>query len=399
MKKILILGGTLFQIPAIQYAKQQGYYVITCDYLPENPGHAYADEYHNVSTTDKEGVLALSRQLAIDGILCFASDPAAPTAAYVSEQMGLPGNPLSKVEVLGEKHHWRKFLKENGFHTPQAKAYDALDDLLNDTWEFPVMMKPIDSSGSKGVTKVQKQEELKGAFEYALVYSRAKIVIVEEFIERVGPQIGGDGFFGEDKLEFVCLGDQVVDASINPYVPCGMKFPADISEELAEDIKKELERAISLVGLKNLSFNLEVMLDKRGRIFLMEIGPRNGGNCIPEVIYNYTGVDMVGLAVEAAMGNERIVFTTQKKNSSFYAYYALHSDEKGVYNGFSVTEDFKGKITHFYLFKEKGALVSEFHGSNETIGILLLEFESRRDMDEFFANPLKQLMINIDESK
>ena len=102
MKKILILGGTLFQIPAIQYAKQQGYYVITCDYLPENPGHAYADEYHNVSTTDKESVLALSRQLAIDGILCFASDPAAPTAAYVSEQMGLPGNPLSKVEVLGE---------------------------------------------------------------------------------------------------------------------------------------------------------------------------------------------------------------------------------------------------------------------------------------------------------
>ena len=102
MKKILILGGTWFQLPAIQYAKSQGYYVITCDYLPSNPGHKYADEYHNVSTTDKEAVLFLAKTLRVDGILCFASDPAAPIAAYVSEQLGLRGNPYDKVCLLGE---------------------------------------------------------------------------------------------------------------------------------------------------------------------------------------------------------------------------------------------------------------------------------------------------------
>lgn len=393
MKKLLILGGTYFQIPAIKYAKEQGYYVITCDYLPNNPGHALSDEYHNVSTTDSEGVLILSKELDIDGILCFASDPAAPTAAYVSEQLELPGNPLSKVAVFGEKHLWRKFLQENGFNTPKAKSYIDIEVLLNDNWELPVMVKPIDSSGSKGVTKVVNYEEFYDAFTYAMEFSRAKRVIVEEFIERVGPQIGGDGFYGENRLEFVCFGDQVVDVDVNPFVPCGMTFPANISLELKQNIVREIERAISIIGLKNLSFNLEVMVDKQDRVFLMELGPRNGGNCIPEVIHNYTGVDMVGLAVEASMGNKVPIIPNYSDH--VFAYYALHTDREGNYQGYEITTGFKGNIIDSYIFKEVGDSVSSFQGSNSTIGILLLEFCNREDMDLFFINPNHYLKLII----
>ena len=393
MKKLLILGGTHFQIPAILYAKKKGYYVITCDYLPNNPGHKYADEFHNVSTTDLEAVLALSKKLDIDGILCFASDPAAPTAAYVSEKLNLSGNPLSKIEILGEKHLWRHFLKENGFNTPKAKSYSNIDDLMIDEWDFPIMVKPIDSSGSKGVTKVSNQSEFSKAFSYALEYSRAKLIIVEEFIERVGPQIGGDGFYGDDKLEFVCFGDQVVDIDVNPFVPCGMKFPSYISDDTAKAISSEIERAIQMIGLKNLSFNLEVMLDKKGRIFLMELGPRNGGNCIPEVIHNYTGVDMVGLAVEAAMGNSVAIMPTYSNH--VFAYYALHSDKEGVYQGYEMTSEFKGKLTGSYIFKDAGDSVSSFQGSNSTIGILLLEFKSKEDMLDFFVAPSSSIKLDI----
>ena len=98
MKKILMLGGTMQQIPIIKLAKEMGLYVITCDYAPENPGHKYADEYHNVSTTDVDGVLELAKELKIDGIVAYASDPAAPTAAYVAEKLGLPGNPYESVQ-------------------------------------------------------------------------------------------------------------------------------------------------------------------------------------------------------------------------------------------------------------------------------------------------------------
>src|SRR5579864_6316326 len=108
-KRLLILGGTDYQVMAIRYAKRQGYYVITCDYVPDNPGHRLADEYHNVSTTDQPGVLALVERLRIDGILAYASDPAAPTAAYVAERLGLPGNPYDSVLVLTHKHLFRQF--------------------------------------------------------------------------------------------------------------------------------------------------------------------------------------------------------------------------------------------------------------------------------------------------
>lgn len=392
MKKILILGGTHFQIPAIKYAKQQGYYVITCDYLPQNPGHVLADEYYNVSTTDLDEVLKLAIKLQIDGILCFASDPSAVTAAYVSERLGLPGNPWSKVKVFGEKHLWRKFLKENGFNTPRAKSYTNLEDFLEDKWELPVMIKPIDSSGSKGVSKVLKKEEFKTAFSYAMSFSRAKRIIVEEFIQRVGPQIGGDGFYGRDKLEFVCFGDQVVDKEINPFVPCGMTFPTTISSELSINITKEIERAISIVGLRNLSFNLEVMIDAKGRIFLMELGPRNGGNCIPEIIQYYTGVNMVALAVEAAMGNTILI--VPKKNDKVYAYYALHSSINRIYKGYEFFPTFKGRLIDSYIFKQEGDEILSFQGSNATIGILLLEFDNKEDIQVFFSNPTSYIGLN-----
>lgn len=394
MKRLLILGGTYFQIPAIKYAKSQGYYVITCDYLPDNPGHKLADEYHNVSTTDKDAVSSLAQELNVDGILCFASDPAAPTAAYVSEQLSLPGNAYDAVCRFGEKHLWRNFLKEHGFNVPKAASYTSVEDVVLDDWHFPVMVKPVDSSGSKGITKVSVPSDVKAAFEYALTYSRAKIILIEEFIEHVGPQIGGDGFYGTDHLDFVCYGDQVVDESINGYVPCGMKFPSLVSESLKRRITAEIDRAISLSGLRNLSFNLEVMIDKDENIYLMELGPRNGGNCIPEVIQFYTNVNMVALAVEASLGNT--IPICPATNEKFYAYYAIHSSTEGIYKGFDALNGFEDKIIGSYIFLRSGDKIGSFLGSNQTIGILLLEFNTRQEMDVFFNSPMDYIDLKIE---
>lgn len=118
MKKIMMLGGNQVQMTAIKAAKEQGYYVITVDYLPDNPGHKLADEYHNVSTIDKEAVLQLARELEIDGIVSYASDVSAPTAAFVAEAMGLPTNPYESVHILTHKNEFRKFMRENGLPMP-----------------------------------------------------------------------------------------------------------------------------------------------------------------------------------------------------------------------------------------------------------------------------------------
>ena len=170
MKKVLMLGGSLYQTYAIKEAVKMGYYVITCDYLPSNPGHQYAHEYFNVSTTDKEAVLALAKRLNVDGIVAYASDPAAPTAAYVCEKLGLPTSPYKSVEILSKKHLFRKYLVEHGFNVPYAKSYTSYEDAEKDidSFKLPVMVKPVDSSGSKGINKLVDKKQLKTFFEDAL---------------------------------------------------------------------------------------------------------------------------------------------------------------------------------------------------------------------------------------
>ena len=185
-KRILFLGGAASQIPPIKYAKEQGHYVITCDYLPENPGHKYADEYYNVSTTDKEAVLDLARKLKIDGIVAYASDPAAPTQAYVGNKLGLHSNPYESVLILTRKDLFRDFLKKNNFYVPKSASFYSFTEAKKwlDELKMPIIVKPIDSSGSKGIRKIETIDAFESAFEYALQFSREKKITVEEFLVR-----------------------------------------------------------------------------------------------------------------------------------------------------------------------------------------------------------------------
>ena len=142
MKKLLMLRGSSAQVVAIKKAKGLGYYVITADYLEDNPGHQFSDEYHNVSTTDKEAILNLAKSLHIDGVVCYISDPGIPTAAFVAENLNLPSFPYKSVEILSNKDMFRSFLKENNFNVPKAKGYTSLGEAKVDfhTFTMPVMI-------------------------------------------------------------------------------------------------------------------------------------------------------------------------------------------------------------------------------------------------------------------
>ena len=156
-KRIMLLGGNRYQLPVIRAAHELGYYVITCDYLPDNYAHKFSDEYCNVSIIDKEAVLEAAKRLKIDGIMSFACDPGVTVAAYVAEQLGLPSvGSYEAVSILQNKGRFRKFLTEHGFHVPTAKEYTKAEDALNDVGKFrwPVIVKPTDSAGSKGVRRV-----------------------------------------------------------------------------------------------------------------------------------------------------------------------------------------------------------------------------------------------------
>ena len=389
MKKLLFLGGAYSQIPSIKKSKELGYYTITCDYLPDNPGHKFADEYHNVSTTDKEAVLQLAQKLQIDGIVCYASDPAAPTAAYVAEKMDLAGHPYKSVEILSNKDLFRKFLTENGFNTPFAKGYTNVEELKKD-WNLftkPIMIKPVDSSGSKGITKVNSFHDLENAFEYALNFTRAKRIIAEEYIDAYGGQILGEGFSVNGQLLFAEFANHHFDKNaLNPFTPSGGSWPSKMSEKIQNKIRTEIQKVLSLLNMQSGAYNIEARIDKNENVFLMEIGPRNGGNMIPQVIHHATGFDMVEYTIKAAAG-EACHDVDKFKLKGCFAYYVLHSNTAGKFKKLQISPEFeKENIIELNLNKKENDKIDTFSGAGGAVGILILKFKDQNEMHEKMNN-------------
>lgn len=399
-RTILILGGSPFQIPVIRYARSAGYHVVTCDYLPGNPGHEYAHEYHNVSTTDMDGVLALARDLHVHGILAYASDPAAATAAYVGNRLGLPSNPYESVRVLTNKDLYRDFLRGHGFTAPRAWTIAVRNGELPAIPDvpFPVMVKPVDSSGSKGVSRITSREGLGDAIQDAARFSRAGRIIFEEYVVREGPQIGGEAFVLNGKLVFMCLGDQIVDVKCNPYVPAGMLFPSRMGTDLYARIASDLQRLLDLLDFSFGGLNLEIMVDKERRLYLMEVGPRTGGNFLPELMNYCAGADIAKYSVESALGHEIPELSdlpASPRCDGFFAYGAIHSRTAGILRSVRLSEEVQSHVLEMHQFKYPGDQIEAYNGSNCTIGILLLGFDTRRQMEEMISGMSSHIAVDV----
>jgi biotin carboxylase len=398
-KKILMLGGSYFQVPSIITAVKLGYYVISCDYLPNNPGHKYAHEYYNVSTTDKEGVLKLAKKLKVNGIVCYASDPSASTAAYVAEKMGLSGNPYSSVEILTNKDLFRNFLLKHNFNVPKAKGYYSYKKALIDfnDYKMPVMIKPTDSSGSKGITKISSKADLKKAIEFALSFSRIKRFIIEEFIDKDGYQISGDGFLLNGKLAFRCFGNGHFDKKAsNPFVPIGSSYPCVFSIHIQNRIHNELQRLFTLLKMRIGACNFDIVLDKNKNIYFIEIGARNGGNSIPQVIRYATGVDMVEYTIKAAM-NENCHDLKMVRANFFWSTYLVHSEKTGKLKEVQIDDNFKkNNLVEFDMFIKNGEMVYPYSGSNTTLGVMIIRYFSQIEMLEMMKNMQKWVKVIVE---
>lgn len=398
MKKILLLGGANTQIPSILTAKKMGYYTITCDYLPDNPGHKFADEYHNVSTTDKEAVLALAKELQIDGILAYATDVAAATAAYVSEAMGFPTSPYKSVDILTNKDKFRAFLEENGFCTPRARGYSSVEKAKKDleNFKFPVMVKPVDSAGSKGVARMDDAGQLEELVENALQYSRCKRFIIEEYVEKYRYQIAGDGFSVDGKLVFRCFANEhFSNKAASPYVPIGESFPYDMPKEVHEKVHAEIQRLLTLLDMKTQAYNFDIRIDKDYNVYLMEVGPRNGGNMIAQVIEKATGIPFVEYMLKAAMG-EDCSELKMVEPEGFWSCYILHTLKEGNFKRIQYTDEIKKNIVEEHIHVKEGEKLIPFTGSNGTVGVLILRYDSMEEMLHKMDNMYDYITVEVE---
>ena len=388
MKKILLLGGSAQQVIAIETAKKIGYYTVLCDFLEDNPGQYVADRFYLVSTTNKDAILEVAQKEHIDGIVAYASDPAAPTAAYVSEKLGLYSNPYESVETLCNKDRFRQFLAANGFHTPKAGGYSTAEEAIIDIdiFEFPVIIKPVDSSGSKGATVLHSREGVKEAVKFAFSFSRSHRIIVEEFIEKKHQYlVGGDIFVQDGKIILWGLLNCHRDSRVNSLVPVGKSYPLELENEDIENIKETLQQVVDKLGIRCGAMNVELVMDKQNRVWPIDVGPRNGGNMIPDLLGMIFGVDVVEMSIKAAMGQPIDVKISQSENT-YYATHNLHSAENGIYQDIVLAPELEQFVVKKCLYKKDGDVVEYFDNAAKALGILFMKFDDVEKMREILGN-------------
>lgn len=403
MKKLLMLGGSLYQTYAIKEAVRLGYYVITCDYLPSNPGHKYAHEYYNVSTTDKNAVLALAQKLNVDGVVAYASDPAAPTAAYVCEQMGLPTSPYKSVEILSNKDLFRDFLQKNAFNCPKAMGFTTYEEALAhiDEFKFPVMVKPVDSSGSKGINKMTNKSQLKAFVEDALHYSRGKRFLIEEFIVKKGHQISGDAFSVDGKLIFHCLGNEFYDPNCDKdFAPLGECWPFQMDHKYIEDLEEQLQRLMTLLEMKSNAYNVEAIVGEDDKVYLLELGARSGGSLIPQVTEYATGINMVTWVIQAAAGDSINLSVLNGKREmpiqGFWSNYMVHANDTGAFQCIEFEENFKkNHLVEWVTDIKAGDPVHKFRDAQDCIGEFILKYEDMQQMFEVIKNIESYIKVEV----
>lgn len=398
-KRLMLLGGLRYLLPVIEEAHKLGVHVITADYLPDNIAHKYSDEYCNVSIIDKEAVLKVARELQIDGILSHAVDPGVVSAAYVAEQMGLPFQCSYKTAcILQDKSLFRQFLADNGFNCPHAKGYNKAEDALNDVdyFEWPVIVKPVDSAGSKGVTKVEDPKDLPAAIEIALASSISKNFIIEDFLEKEGFSAGSESFVVNGKLLYNGIYDQYFnDEASNPYTPSAEVWPSVMRKEHQEEIKSELQRLVTLLDITTGLFNVECRVCKNGKAYLMEVSPRAGGNRLAEMLNYAADVNINEAETRKAIGLP-IGNIHEPNYKGHFAILVLHAEKEGTFDCISIDESFRKKhIIEEEVRVNQGDKVTSFSGANAALGTLFLKFDNREELAEALANQKEWLKINL----
>lgn len=401
MKKLMILGGSRYAVPVIEMAHRLEIYVITCDYLPDNIAHKYSDEYCNVSIIDKEAVLEAARDLKINGIMSFACDPGVVTAAYVAEQMGLPFQcPYESAVILQDKGLFRQFLTDHGFNVPHARRYTDPQQPVRDidffTW--PVIVKPVDSAGSKGVTKVDDPEMLAAAIETAVSVAHNEAFIIEDFLTFEGYHSSADPFTIGGKLKFVTYSDQLFDQEAdNPYTPAMIIWPSSMKPEHQQYLTEETQRLLELLGMGDGIYNIETCVGSDGKPYIMEVSPRGGGCKIAEIQELAFGVNLIENEIRKAM-QMPLVEIEQRGCNGFWCEMVIHArhGQSGVLESITLDPDIEKKhVKVIDLSVKPGDMIQPFTGANMSLGDMFLRFDSREELDEVMARQEDWLHIEI----
>ena len=382
------------QLPAIQYASRQGHYVITCDNNPENIGHGFADENLFLDTYAKEEIYEAVKNKSLDGVVNFISEHGLETAAFLSERLGLPGLDQKTLNVLRDKAKFRNFLRQGSFDTPGFKIAKSFSEDLDQDLNYPLIIKPVDRGGNLGITKTVSPRELYKAFETARKFSVSGEVVLEEYISG-GTTINGDCLVMDGKIVAHMIGDYFYDRQVNSLLPFATAFP---SRAEVSPVLDKLQRLIESTGFQNGAFNFEAII-KGDKVYFIEVNPRHSGNFIYKLMDGSMGIELPQIAVSFALG-EKIPLSYFSAANGFFAYALVYTARSGIFENVKLSQRLEENLIEKYIFKKPGELLEGFKTLYDRIGLLLLKFSSRDEMEEIVSEITQFYEISLkDEQK
>ncbi len=381
-------------MPGIKKAVNLGYKVITVDNIPDSIGHKYSHQYMNCSTVDMEGILKAAVELEIDGIVTFASDVAIPTLGYVAEQLGLPGPGQSVAETMANKTRFRVFQRENKLNHPNFAIAERREDLKRQISNLapPLMFKPVDTSGSRGISIVSKPdlESCSSAFEYAKGYSRSKTVCVEQYVE--GIDVSGDGFLSDGRFTFAVITKKFK----RDFVVTGHTIPTDIPLDDQNRVIAEVAKTCSAIGYTDgpLDFDVRVANDD---VTVLELSPRLGGNGIPMIVERGTGVDLFSAAIQLSLGY-KVKLPEKAEINRSCGTIIFGSDIEGILKHLAADQEIMDavpEIFKYHLSFKIGEKVPRFtHGGN-SLGYALFDCPPQLTYSSIVARIKNTLQIGV----
>jgi biotin carboxylase len=390
-KSLLVLAASHYQLDIIRTAKRLGYRVITTDNQPSNPGHALADQSYLVSTTDQDAVLELARAERIDGVVAACSDVAVPTAAHVAEALQLPGPSVHCASIVTNKITFRRFLRERGLPVPRSHVVDA-----NTRFEASVfdaqrwIIKPDDSSGSKGVFIISSPGEFVERLPEALRFSSTGHAILEQFID--GAQGTCEGFLYDGAIALNCILDRQTAPA--PYVTtCGHHVPTRLPASAQAALLAQLAEIWAALGVSTGPFDCDFVVDGE-RVYLLEISPRIGGNAIADLLRKAIDFDIVEASVKLACGDLTGAPRAQAAKPTAVVLLGVFSQGRLSYDCAAV-EALRGEswVHALTLDKSVGEAVQPFMNGRHRVGDAIVVGADRDELDQRVAQLKTRLRL------
>ena len=370
-KKLLVLNGSHSDIPIIQSGKKLGYYVITTGNQPNLIGHRYADEYHHADFSEKEAILALAAKLGIDAICSCANDFGAITAAYVAERLGLPGHdPYLTCLQLHHKDKFKRIASELHLTSPKARSFSSIDDALayRDEVTLPVMVKPVDMTGGKGITKVSSLEGYVAAVNRAFDGSKAARIVVEAYID--GSLHSLTTFLRNRHVHFYFCDNEY--SYLNPYLVSSSVAPATDFEKVRHPIISEIERIADQLSLVDGVFHTQYIL-KEGRAWILEVTRRCSGDFYPTPVSASCNIDWADWIVRAECGMDCSNFPVARQQG-YFGRHCIMASANGIVDDVIIHESIRGNIFDAFMMWSRGDPID--HYQTHKLGVLFLKFAS-----------------------